>query len=51
MERRMIEYVLGEKLVLEDTIRAGAHNCRFVLRPQDIPLTMTPPAADPTTEV
>ncbi len=42
MERRMIEYVLGEKLVLEGTIRDGAHNCRFVLRPQDIPLTMTP---------
>jgi predicted ArsR family transcriptional regulator len=46
MERRMIEYVLGEKLVLEDTIRSGAHNCRFVLRPQDIPLMTEPAAAD-----
>jgi predicted ArsR family transcriptional regulator len=46
MERRMIEYVLGEKLVLEDTIRAGSHNCRFVLRPQDIPLMTEPAAAD-----
>jgi predicted ArsR family transcriptional regulator len=46
MERRMIEYVLGEKLVLEDTIRSGAHNCRFVLRPQDTPLMTEPAAAD-----
>jgi transcriptional regulator len=46
MERRMIEYVLGEKLVLEDTIRSGAHNCCFVLRPQDIPLMTEPAAAD-----
>lgn len=39
MERQMIEYVLGEKLALESTIREGAHTCRFVLRSADIPLT------------
>lgn len=39
MERQMIEYVLGEKLLLESTIREGAHTCRFVVRSGDIPLT------------
>lgn len=38
MERQMIEYVLGEKLTLENSIREGAHSCRFVLRPNDIAL-------------
>lgn len=38
MERQMIEYVLGEKLALESTIREGAHTCRFVVRSGDIPL-------------
>jgi predicted ArsR family transcriptional regulator len=32
MERQMLEYVLGEKLVLESSIREGGHNCRFVVR-------------------
>lgn len=32
MERRMIELLLGENLVLENGIREGAHSCRFVLR-------------------
>jgi DeoR family transcriptional regulator, suf operon transcriptional repressor len=32
MERQMIEYVLGEKLALESTIREGAHTCRFIVR-------------------
>jgi predicted ArsR family transcriptional regulator len=40
MERQMIEYVLGEKLALESTIREGAHTCRFVVRSGDIPLTL-----------
>jgi predicted ArsR family transcriptional regulator len=39
MERQMIEYVLGEKLALESTIREGAHTCRFVVRSGEIPLT------------
>lgn len=39
MERQMIEFVLGEKLALESTIREGAHTCRFVIRSGDIPLT------------
>lgn len=39
MERQMIEYVVGEKLALESTIREGAHTCRFVVRTGDIPLT------------
>ncbi|HMQ35466.1 MAG TPA: MarR family transcriptional regulator [Chloroflexaceae bacterium] len=39
MERQMIEFVLGEKLALESTIREGAHTCRFVLRSGEIPLT------------
>lgn len=39
MERQMIEFVLGEKLALESTIREGAHTCRFVVRSGDIPLT------------
>jgi DeoR family transcriptional regulator, suf operon transcriptional repressor len=39
MERQMIEYVVGEKLALESTIREGAHTCRFVVRSGDIPLT------------
>jgi len=43
MEQRMIEYVLGEKLTLEASIRAGGHNCRFVLRPNDIALTPAQP--------
>ncbi len=38
MERQMIEFVLGEKLALESTIREGGHTCRFVLRSGDIPL-------------
>jgi predicted ArsR family transcriptional regulator len=32
MERQMLEYVLGEKIVLEHSIREGSHNCRFVVR-------------------
>jgi DeoR family suf operon transcriptional repressor len=43
MERQMIEYLLGEKLVLENSIREGAHNCRFVLRPGDIALAPAQP--------
>jgi DeoR family transcriptional regulator, suf operon transcriptional repressor len=39
MERQMIEFVLGEKLALESTIREGAHTCRFVVRSDTIPLT------------
>ena len=39
MERQMIEFVLGEKLALESTIREGAHTCRFVVRSGDISLT------------
>jgi DeoR family transcriptional regulator, suf operon transcriptional repressor len=39
MERQMIEFVLGEKLALESTIREGAHTCRFVVRSGEIPLT------------
>jgi predicted ArsR family transcriptional regulator len=39
MERQMIEYVLGEKLALESTIREGAHTCRFIVRSGEIPLT------------
>jgi DeoR family transcriptional regulator, suf operon transcriptional repressor len=39
MERQMIEFVLGEKLALESTIREGAHTCRFVVRSNTIPLT------------
>jgi DeoR family suf operon transcriptional repressor len=35
MERQMIEYVLGEKLVLEQSIREGSHRCRFSLRLED----------------
>lgn len=31
MERRMIEGVLGEKVVLEQSIREGHHSCRFVI--------------------
>lgn len=41
MERQMIEYVLGEKLALESSIREGAHTCRFVVRSEVIPLTLT----------
>lgn len=39
MERQMIEFVLGEKLALESTIREGSHTCRFVVRSDTIPLT------------
>lgn len=39
MERQMIEYLLGEKLALESSIREGAHTCRFVVRAGEIPLT------------
>lgn len=39
MERQMIEFVLGEKLALESSIREGAHTCRFVVRSGEIPLT------------
>lgn len=39
MERQMIEFVLGEKLALESSIREGAHTCRFVVRTGEIPLT------------
>ncbi|NJN19161.1 MAG: ArsR family transcriptional regulator [Oscillochloris sp.] len=39
MERQMIEYMLGEQLVLKDSIREGSHHCRFVLRPGHIALT------------
>lgn len=38
MERQMIEYVLGEKLDLLNTIREGGHTCNFVVRPSDISL-------------
>ena len=38
MERQMIEFVLGEKLALESTIREGALTCRFVVRSDAIPL-------------
>ncbi|MFV9504651.1 MAG: helix-turn-helix transcriptional regulator [Oscillochloridaceae bacterium umkhey_bin13] len=41
MERQMIEYVLGEKLALESSIREGAHTCRFVVRSGAIPLILT----------
>jgi DeoR family transcriptional regulator, suf operon transcriptional repressor len=43
MERQMIEFVLGEKLALESTIRDGGHTCRFVVRSGDIPLTLVRP--------
>ncbi len=39
MERQMIEYVLGEKLALESSIREGGHTCRFVVRSSELPLT------------
>ncbi len=32
MERQMLEYILGEPLVLKESIREGHHNCRFVMR-------------------
>lgn len=32
MERQMLEQVLGEKIVLEGSIREGHHNCRFVIQ-------------------
>ncbi|MBX0328503.1 DeoR family transcriptional regulator [Oscillochloris sp. ZM17-4] len=32
MERQMIEYVLGEKLDLQNSIREGAHSCSFTVR-------------------
>ncbi|WP_129671268.1 metalloregulator ArsR/SmtB family transcription factor [Candidatus Chloroploca sp. Khr17] len=38
MERQMIEFVLGEKLQLESSIREGSHTCRFVVRSGVIPL-------------
>lgn len=44
MEQRMIEYVLGEKLTLENSLRAGGHNCHFVRRPNEIALTPMQPA-------
>jgi len=31
MERRMVEQVLGEQIVLEDTIREGGRSCRFTV--------------------
>ncbi|RRR75864.1 MAG: winged helix-turn-helix transcriptional regulator [Candidatus Viridilinea halotolerans] len=38
MERQMIEFVLGEKLALESSIREGGHTCRFVVKSETIPL-------------
>ncbi|PDW02805.1 helix-turn-helix transcriptional regulator [Candidatus Viridilinea mediisalina] len=38
MERQMIEFVLGEKLALESSIREGGHTCRFVVQSETIPL-------------
>lgn len=35
MERQMIEYVLGEKIKLQNSIREGAHSCHFSLRSAD----------------
>ncbi len=32
MERQMIEYVLGEKLDVQNRIREGAHSCSFTVR-------------------
>jgi predicted ArsR family transcriptional regulator len=32
MERQMIEYVLGEKLDLQNSIREGSHSCNFTVR-------------------
>jgi DeoR family suf operon transcriptional repressor len=37
MERQMIEYVLGEKLDLQNSIREGAHSCNFTLRETETP--------------
>jgi predicted ArsR family transcriptional regulator len=37
MERQMIEYVLGEKLNLQNSIREGAHSCNFTLRETETP--------------
>ncbi len=37
MERQMIEYVLGEKLDLQNSIRDGAHSCSFTLREAEAP--------------
>jgi DeoR family suf operon transcriptional repressor len=37
MERQMIEYVLGEKLELQNSIREGAHSCVFTLREGEEP--------------
>lgn len=31
MERRMVEHVLGEQIVLGDTIRAGGRSCHFTV--------------------
>lgn len=44
MERRMIEQVLGEDLELENSIREGAHSCRFTRRPGDIALNLVGPS-------
>lgn len=32
MERRMVEQVLGETIVLEETIRDGKRSCRFIVQ-------------------
>jgi len=37
MERQMIEYVLGEKLDLQNSIREGAHSCSFTVRETETP--------------
>jgi predicted ArsR family transcriptional regulator len=37
MERQMIEYVLGEKLDLQNSIREGAHSCNFTVRESTTP--------------
>jgi len=37
MERQMIEYVLGEKLDLQNSIRDGAHSCNFTVRETETP--------------
>jgi hypothetical protein len=31
MERRMVEQVLGEQIVLESTIREGGRSCHFTV--------------------
>jgi DeoR family transcriptional regulator, suf operon transcriptional repressor len=35
MERRMLEQVLGETIMLEGTIREGHRSCQFVVKPEE----------------